>query len=384
MELFQLFSLAVTSRFTTSFTATLSQLEQDRINNYAKHVSDATTVPTRWSIAPTYVDLKGEAVSETLNFGGSVQKPTTSTVQLSKVIWLLVTPLMGQLKLKWLKSFRLLLEMANHLILTILLESISTSVLLNHAFAHSIPFGIDYIPLPGPSPYPNSPADVTNAPNGDTGRFVADWLMHHEIFEHVSDPHPNTAYTDPYVGENGDACEYTNNWYPRLRVRLVRKDAVGQFVGPFKVKKPVGVADGLRGYRGINYLPCRAYYIDRWHAGSTVSGSNVCNLYINVTNSLMGMFDSHGSLNVVENFHLIDTAVSKAANYHWAHVDEKNAFKTFGDSVGPAPLTVSATDDYVFVTIDDQWNKITQANGQWVPTDIGAISSQWHQIQDYL
>ncbi|KAJ3289313.1 hypothetical protein HDU79_004137 [Rhizoclosmatium sp. JEL0117] len=421
------------------FYGNFSQLEQDRINNYAQHVSDtaksSVTFPARWTVATQYYDTKGVYVNPVLTFGGSVyvSAPTAKYINgttasvgnpSSSGMAKIIESFVGQGK-----AFGRFDSQAIYCLLTspdILNSDYDPKsgipyggyhftyttkidgkpVNLGHAFAHTIGMNATKV-------------DFTQSPNGDTGRRVVDPLidiMHHEIFEHVSDPYPNTAWTDnpkspAYgIGEVGDACEYSNNRYPGLRYTISTSKRLGRwyntvingqiyalqdiwtydtsgvqgcyasvnkpvdFLGPKKASSVVTVIDGLSGYTGIT-LPCRAFYIQRYYGGWSIAGSSVCTIYL--AGGVYGYDGNNypaGPLAIKDNFHLVQKYNSVNANYHWAAVNETTASRTFYEGVGPAPATVSEKDSSVFVVIDDNWvNSYPAGSSRWTMVDQGAI-----------
>ncbi|KAJ3268658.1 hypothetical protein HDU76_011385, partial [Blyttiomyces sp. JEL0837] len=55
------------------FYGNFTDLEVSRIENYAKHVSDPSTKPNRWSVATTFYDDAGRRVNKVLKHGGSIR-----------------------------------------------------------------------------------------------------------------------------------------------------------------------------------------------------------------------------------------------------------------------------------------------------------------------
>ncbi|KAJ3018228.1 UNVERIFIED_CONTAM: hypothetical protein HDU68_011266 [Siphonaria sp. JEL0065] len=418
------------------FYGDFSKLEQDRINNYAKHVSDESTVPNRWSIAKSYYDAKGRHIDKIkLERSVNVSFPAIDYIDSTTYYFEPLAAAKDTVMAKILESFigkgkPLGPFDSNGIYCLIAAPEIFTmdwdrrrrydgyhlsynttiddkDVSLRHVF----------IPLVGRD---KTHIDYAHCPNGDTGRRMVDVAVaafHHQIIEQLTNPVPNTAWVDSTIPVDyspsgvADVCDLGINQYKGLRFTESTSqgkgrwyntiingqiyglqdqwaydksnaqgcyssvDKVGEFIGPSKAKKPVAVSDGIKNFTGIDYLPCRAYYgyyQGRYYGGSTVPGSKVCNIYLNGPSYASDGLQYTAPFSIVDNFHLVSTNGNKAANYHWANVNETNAFRAYGDSIGPAPLTVSATDDSVFVVISDQWSLDLDENNRYTLVDAGA------------
>ncbi|KAJ3299926.1 hypothetical protein HDU76_006190 [Blyttiomyces sp. JEL0837] len=258
------------------------------------------------------------------------------------------------------------------------------------------------------SAYTNS-IRLSQSSNGDTGRRVIDMVvkqLNHEIMEAVSDPEGFTGYNDVAnpdggIGEVVDACEQRSFYMPNIRYTESSMNATGRFyntivngyyytvedtwsfdkdgaqscysevkdprVTEFKsmlsAKNPVTAAMGNDSYNGPVQIPCRAYYMDRYHAGYS-NGTNVCHSWFNGT-SYTNRTKVNAPLIVPNNFHVLS---QNHAHYQWLKVDETNAMMIYDDDVNP-PTTAN---NRVFVAFQDNFNTVKQADGSTIPVDKGA------------
>ncbi|KAJ3327501.1 hypothetical protein HDU76_011682, partial [Blyttiomyces sp. JEL0837] len=191
------------------FYGNFTPLEISRIENYAKHISDNTTVPDRWSVATSYVDTNGNRVNKKLVYGGTVidskylfgKNLSTTMAGFNNFTDNGILPLgladvtdMGQIITSYIgkgKPF----AYNSHAIYNLITDptvynqdfvdnkidyqgyhfsfnaTIDDNVVpINHAFCHTLNL------------FTNS-ADLKGLPNGDTGRGVVDVVvdtLHHE------------------------------------------------------------------------------------------------------------------------------------------------------------------------------------------------------------
>ncbi|KAJ3285255.1 hypothetical protein HDU76_008164, partial [Blyttiomyces sp. JEL0837] len=395
------------------FYGNFTDLEISRIENYAKHISGPSTKPNRWSVATQFYDDTGVHVNKVLKHGGSVRDwyskgstnisttifaddPTTS--DLSRII---VSHIGDGVEGKFPYD-----PQGIYVVVTapeVLTQDIidgntykgyhfsypaaltnGTVVTINHAFGQS--YKRD-----------KSKISLAHAPNGDTGRIITDVLVdiiHHEIFESISDPFPNMGWNDKYnldygFNEIGDVCQHI--WprsYPNLRYTEstlnstgiwyntiingfyyalhdmwtfdkdnvqgcyseVRDTRLNEFKGPRVAKNPVTATLGITNYTGPVYIPCRAYYIDRYHGGYTSVGDNQCHTWYDGF-SWAGFVDVFAPLDVPDNYHVLS---QNHAHYQWMKVDETNAITVYDDDVNP-PTTAN---NRVFVVFQDNFGDV--------------------------
>ncbi|KAJ3318725.1 hypothetical protein HDU76_000744, partial [Blyttiomyces sp. JEL0837] len=179
--------------------------------------------------------------------------------------------------------------------------------------------------------------------------------------------------------ESASACEYSTSFYPDLRYAEstlsskgvwdntiingvyyavqdildkynfqscyseVRDTRVTQFKGALVAKNPVTASMGVQGYTGQIQIPCRAFYIDRYHAGYATPGENVCHVWFQGT-SFTTSLPVDAPLDVSNNFHVLS---QNHAYYQWLKVDETNAIK-------------------------DNWGQNFYPHGSWYLADNGA------------
>ncbi|KAJ3301720.1 hypothetical protein HDU76_005666 [Blyttiomyces sp. JEL0837] len=230
--------------------------------------------------------------------------------------------------------------------------------------------------------------------------------MHHEFFEALSDPLPNTAWNDQGpndgIGENGDACEYAESFYSNLRYTESTLNAKGvwyntiingikyavqdiwaydkdnvqgcyaevvdtrgnEFKAVTAARNPVSASLGVDKYTGPVYLPCRAFYIDRFHGGYTSLGDNQCHSWFNGSSFSTGQVIS-APLDVPVNYHVLS---QNHAHYQWLKVDETNAIKVYDDDVNPP----TSANNRVFAVFQDNFQQTFDDNGRWFLADGGA------------
>ncbi|KAJ3304746.1 hypothetical protein HDU76_005138 [Blyttiomyces sp. JEL0837] len=418
------------------FYGNFTDLEISRIENYAKHVSDPSTKPNRWSIATQYYNDAGQRVNKVLKHGGSVRDwysqgmniSTTigfqydhinnitdpSVSDMSKIIVSHIGDKEGQFPYDPQGIYALVTapEVTNwdnqpplhpiqyggyHFSYNTTLPS-GKEVLLNHAYAQTIGRF-------------KTGAHISQSPQGDTGRRVVDYVvdvLHHEIFEALSDPVPNTAWNDIStpdlgIGENGDACEYATSFASNIRytestlnstgvwyntiingqkytlqdIWVADKDNVqgcyaevvdtrgNEFKAVSAARNPVTAALGINNYTGPVHIPCRAYYTDRYHGGYTTPGENVCHSWFNGV-SFTRRLPVDAPLDVPVNFHVLS---QNHAHYQWLKVDETNAIKVFDDDVNP-PTTGN---NRVFAIFQDNWKQGFYPDHTWYVQDAGAF-----------
>ncbi|KAJ3277996.1 hypothetical protein HDU76_010084, partial [Blyttiomyces sp. JEL0837] len=278
-----------------------SDLEIDRITNYAKHISDADTKPDRWSVAKRYYDSNGNYVTKPLLYGGHVVETDYSferdvakilTLHIgngktfpydSHGIYTLVTP--PEVAVQDCPD-PLCCYGGDHFSFNATIDN--ETKLVNHAFC----------PALLPEVYVG-PVDI--APNGDTGRQVVEYVvdaLHHEFFESMSDPQVKPFKTQAWndvsltaIGVNGDACEYYNA-HPGLRFTESTLHLTGQLQHDYQQHKVltqfktfgdstkmesshstrhnefksinatvniVTAADCIKGYNGPVNVPCKGF-----------------------------------------------------------------------------------------------------------------------------
>ncbi|KAJ3333265.1 hypothetical protein HDU76_009923 [Blyttiomyces sp. JEL0837] len=419
------------------FYGNFTDLEVSRITNYSKYISAPSTKPNWWSIATKYYDGQGNYVNKHIEFGGSVvdmsysygfNLSTTYTslfntsgipIEKSGVARILVDNIGNgkpfsydphgiycvitapEIKLQDKK----LSYSAYHF-------SFNTTIdgqerLLNHALAHTLTAK-------------KHVASIDTAPNGDTGRNVADavtYSLHHEIFEATSDPSPdfNTGWQDVsnlHVSEIGDACEYSNSITPNLRFTESTLNATGrhyntiingqlylfqsiwgfddegiqscyvstihtrlnEFKAVSAAVNPVTAADGIKNYTGPINIPCKGFYNTRsWGGYHTLGGPDVCRImyqdfsaYYYARRQLVmvnATFDIPKNYNVLSHNH---------AHYQWrlaSEVNEANAIQVFDDDVNPPTVT---DDGKVLVVFQDNWRLEENGVGYKKQVDHGA------------
>ncbi|KAJ3332118.1 hypothetical protein HDU76_001211 [Blyttiomyces sp. JEL0837] len=323
------------------FYGNFSDLEIDRITNYAKHISDKDTKPDRWSVAKRYYDSNGNYVTKPMKYGGYVHDTSysygfnISTTQgsddiVGSDVAKIITSYIGNGK-KFPYDPMAIYTLVSppevkvqdcpdpldcyggyHFSFNATIDN--ETKLINHAYSPAFLADI-------------AVGTVDIAPNGDTGRKVVDFVvtvLHHEFMEAMSDPQAyddNTrAWNDVLsYAENGDVCMY-NLSYPALRFTENTLNATGRYYNTiingvkyalqdiwgfdengiqscyaesratryheFKsVKAAVNVVtavDGIKGYNGPINVPCEAYYGDRRFGGYyTLGGPDVCNIVYN-------------------------------------------------------------------------------------------------------
>ncbi|KAJ3327384.1 hypothetical protein HDU76_011897 [Blyttiomyces sp. JEL0837] len=434
------------------FYGNFTALEKSRIENYAQSVSSATTYPKTWTIATSYFDSFGHYVSNTLLHGGSVTDSSyTFGKNLSTTVDVNfngngVVPAglsdqtdLGKLILSHIgsgKSFEYdplgiytvvtapevfnqdwtvgapypaIFYRAYHFSFNATVDGQTRTV--NHAFVHSIDL---QDPKFNPKGLVN--ADLETLPNGDTGRALVDVAvdaLHHEFFEALSDPAPNTAWNDNNpnfgIGENGDACEYTTSYFAKVHwtapnvtnskapngryynsiindqiysiqdiwaldkngaqgcYNEVLDTAFNEFKSVKAVNDPVIASDGKQYKSGGSYIPCRAFYVDRYHGGYTTPGSNICHIYFE-GRSTSGQLES-GPLDIPNNMHVLSKSF---AQYQWVRTDDSNAIIVYPeDSNKNVPLV---NGNMTFVVFQDSWVKtvIDTTTKKWRLEDGGA------------
>ncbi|KAJ3332119.1 hypothetical protein HDU76_001212 [Blyttiomyces sp. JEL0837] len=209
------------------FYGNFSNLEIDRITNYAKHVSDSDTKPDRWSVAQRYYDSNGNYVTKPMKYGGYVHDISysfgfnLSTTMASddhadSDVGRIITSYIGNGK-KFpydplaIYTFVSPPEVAiqdcpdplycyggYHFSFNATIDN--ETKLINHAFCPALTpeFAVGTLDI---------------APNGDTGRQVVDFVvdvLHHEFFEAMSDAIQAAAQAFGFnatKGEGADCCK---------------------------------------------------------------------------------------------------------------------------------------------------------------------------------
>ncbi|KAJ3310998.1 hypothetical protein HDU76_003237 [Blyttiomyces sp. JEL0837] len=411
------------------FYGNFTDLEIARIENYAKHVSDPETKPNLWSLATTYYDDNGNYVNKVLKHGGSVRdfysfgkniSTTGSADDPSKTdMNNIITSHIGKGKAfaydpQGIYCLCTTPEVINQDLVNGQIQyggyhfSYNTTdadnnpIQLNHAYAHTIGFA-------------TTKANLDSLPNGDTGRRVVDLIvdtMHHEIFEALSDPVPNTAWNDQGpndgIGENGDACEYPEFSWPHISFTENTQNSKGRWYNlvinnqiyavqdiwtqdkdgiqscfseitatrnkEYKAKSAakniVTAADGVANYQGPVQIPCVGYYINRNVAGYTTPDEDVCHAWFNGTSFSSGAVIS-APLDIPHNYFVLS---HNHAHYQWLKVDETNAILVKDTDIAP-PTTAN---NRVFVVYQDNFAReyvkpdATGPEDKWVPVDQGA------------
>ncbi|KAJ3287614.1 hypothetical protein HDU76_007796, partial [Blyttiomyces sp. JEL0837] len=241
---------------------------------------------------------------------------------------------------------------------------------------------------------------LDQSPNGgETGRRLTDAIvsvMHHEIMEALSDPDAinNRAWNEvnpingDFYSEIGDACQFSETKYPNLRFTEstlnskgiwyntvingikyalpdiwgfdkdnvqgcygeVRDTRLNEFKAPKAAKNPVTATLGVTNYTGPEYIPCRAYYLERYHGGYTSAGDNQCHSWFNGY-SYVGDQNVFAPLDVTDNYHVLS---QNHAHYQWLKVDETNAIKVYDDDINP-PTTPN---NRVFAVFQDNFSDV--------------------------
>ncbi|KAJ3307659.1 hypothetical protein HDU76_004463 [Blyttiomyces sp. JEL0837] len=237
------------------FYGNFTNLEIERIENYAKYISDPSTKPNWWSIAMQFFDSKGGKVGNILRHGGSVLDFYTFGNNISTTFsGLAGDPTMTDVSDIILSNIGtdnafpydplgiyvvltspdvINSDYANnsvsygayHFSYNLTFDD-DTPKVINHIFAHTIGFE-------------TTTADLKAFPNGDTGRRVVDLLcgyLHHELFEAISDPDPmnriawaDTSTPSYGIGEVGDACEYGALPWSHLSFTNNTQKSIGRF-----------------------------------------------------------------------------------------------------------------------------------------------------------
>jgi hypothetical protein len=250
--------------------------------------------------------------------------------------------------------------------------------------------------------------ETSSFPNGDTGYQTVDRLLntvHHELMEAVSDPVPGYGwYGETWGGgdnENVDVCENANffynmrytgpnnsgQWYNTIinGQRYILPDAwtfdMGGAQGCYsEVPKSVRslefkprslsqniltASEGDRKYNGDIYIPCRAFYIDRFYAGYTDSHTDGCTIFYKGYDLAYEVDQPGSPLFIPKNYQVLS---KNHGHYKWRKMDESKAFKEYPGDVA-SPHNQDGGD--VFVVHQDNWFWEEQADGQLKPANSG-------------
>ncbi|KAJ3327494.1 hypothetical protein HDU76_011710, partial [Blyttiomyces sp. JEL0837] len=409
------------------FYGNFTDLEISRIINYPKHISDPSTVPKRWSVATKYYDVQGNFVNKEVKFGGSVHDKDYSygynlSTTHSSYFNLNGIPIeqsdLGKIILEHVGNGKTF-PYDSHAIYSVVSPpdvhvqecpmyycyggyqfSWKATIddeerVINHAF------------VPAIMGFSSVAGDLDTAPNGDTGRYVVDFVVqaiHHEASR--PDPFVNIAWQDQNTKslqiENGDACEYDQFILRNLRFTKSSLNATGRYYNTiinnqiyaiqdiwgfddqgiqscysstvrtrnneFKAVSaavnPVTATDGIKNYNGPVNVPCKGFYNSKSYGGyHTLGGEDACH-FIYQGPSILRTLEAHQIIVVNATFDLPIMLASK--------VNEANAVMTFHDDVNPPTVT---DDGKVLVVYQDDWKLVPDANGITRQVDFGV--SYW-------